>query len=227
MAQPEREAESRGKRIDTGKSFPRQPNCWKAQRRSVSAVIAWKLLVAGRLCGPGVLVGGPHTTGSPFPTWTFKGSTSLWKQFTTTPHPPRSFFQEVRTLIFQPGPSWGQERKRTPHFQLEGRQAWGWRVGDSKEVKKEPNCFPSSHLCAPPERGFRPRTPVAARKLCPFKGTVASRRGGGKEGRGLQTRRGRLGEVANAEKPPPLPAATATFPHPRVPNRRPSPKETF
>lgn len=49
-----------------------------------------------------------------------------------------------------------------------------------KEVRKEPNCFPSSHLCAP-ERGFRPRTLVAATKLCPFKGTVDSRRGGGKD----------------------------------------------
>ena len=54
-----------------------------------------------------------------------------------------------------------------------------------KEVRKEPNCFPSSHLCAP-ERGFRPRTPVAATKLCPFKRTVDSRRGGGKDaGSGL------------------------------------------
>lgn len=38
---------------------------------------------------------------------------------------PGLFFQEVRTLIFQPGPSWGQERKRTPQFHQEGRQAGG------------------------------------------------------------------------------------------------------
>lgn len=66
-----------------------------------------------------------------------------------------------------------------------------------KEVRKEPNCFPSSHLCAP-ERGFRPRTPVAAAKLCLFKGTVDSRRGGGKEaGSGL----GAAGSVEKGRSP--------------------------
>lgn len=71
------------------------------------------------------------------------------------------------------------------HSTFPARGEAGWGVG-RKEVRKEPNCLPSSHLCAP-ERQFRPRTPVATRKLGPFKGTVAARRGGGKDrGSGLR-----------------------------------------
>lgn len=95
-------------------------------------------LYAGRLCQAGIQARSPRTTGSPYPSKTFRGSTSLRKQFTTTRHPPRSFFQEVRTLIFQPGPSWGQERKRTPQFHQEGRQAGGGEERGQKGAKLTP-----------------------------------------------------------------------------------------
>lgn len=42
------------------------------------------------------------------------------------------------SFIFQPGPSWGQERKRTPHFQQEGRQAGGGEERGQKGAKLPP-----------------------------------------------------------------------------------------
>lgn len=85
-----------------------------------------------------------------------------------------------------------------------------------KEVRSEPNCFPSSHLCAP-ERGFRPRTPAAATKLCPFKGSVDSRRGGEDAGSG------RLGGAGAIAEEPPLPAAAAAAAVPLPKRPQPAP----
>lgn len=141
--------------------------------------------------------------------------------------PARFFFPGGEDSYFPARSLLGAGKEAHSTFPARGEAGLGMEGGRQQRGQKGAKLLPFLPPLRPPERGFRPRTPVAARKLCPFKGTVASRRGGGKEGRGLQTRRGRLGEVANAEKPPPLPAATATFPHPRVPNRRPSPKETF
>lgn len=51
------------------------------------------------------------------------------------------------SFIFQPGPSWGQERKRTPHFHQEGRQAGGWggkRSERSQTASLPPTSAPRS-----------------------------------------------------------------------------------
>lgn len=125
------------------------------------------MLRARRLSRAGFQVRGPRPTASPFPTSVFRDSTSLWKQFTTTRHPPPFFFPGGEdSFIFQPGPSWGQERKRTPYFHQEGRQGGGWggkRSERSQTASLPPTSAPRSAGSNRAHR-WRPRNSVPLRE---------------------------------------------------------------
>lgn len=150
---------------------------------------------------PGARAGPRPGKGSPLhnltlPTSAFRHSTSLWKQFTTTRHPPHSFFQEVRTLLFSSQVPLGGRRGSALHISI-----WrGGRLGDGEERgQKGAKLLPFLPPLRPGARvPTAPRTPVAAAKLCPFKGTVDSRRGGGKE---AGSRLGAAGSVEKGRSP--------------------------
>lgn len=57
-------------------------------------------------------------------------------------------------------------------------------TGGRKEVRKEPNCIPSAHFGAASASSDCWRR-EAAKKLGPFKGILAARRGGKDAGSGL------------------------------------------
>lgn len=120
----------------------------------------------------GIQVRGPRSTASPSP----------------QPHPPHFGVQALHltleavhhnaspapfffpggedSFIFQPGPSWGQERKRTPYFHLEGRQAGGWggkRSERSQTASLPPTSAPRSAGSDRAHR-WRPRNSVPLRE---------------------------------------------------------------
>lgn len=182
------------------------------------------MLRARRLSRAGIQVRGSRPTASPFPTSVFRDSTSLWKLFTTTRHPPPFFFfLEVRTLLFSSQVPLGGRRGSALHISIRR----GGRLGDGEERgQKGAKLLPFLPPLRP-ERGFQPRTPVAAAKLCPFKGTVDSRRGGRKDaGSGL----GAAGSVEKRGSPKshrylqlwrPQPSPTPASPaRARLPRRR-------
>lgn len=184
-------------------------------------------LYAGRLCQAGVQARSPRTTGSPYPSRTSRGSTSLWNQFTTTCHPPRSFFQEVRTLIFQPGPSWGQERKRTPQFHQEGEAGWGW--GGKRSERSQTDSLPPTP--APRSTGsdrahrWRPGNSVPLSEQWPPEEEEEEEKGR----TGLGTPRCWLGERRRTPKATTVTCGDRSLPPPPPPQRpspRPPPKET-
>lgn len=124
-------------------------------------------------CGvPGARAGRASREGalapvSPSPYFGVQGLNLTLEAFHHNASPAPFFFPGGEdSFIFQPGPSWGQERKRTPYFHQEGRQAGGWE-GKRSERSQTASLPPTS---APRSAGFdrahrwRPRNSVPLRE---------------------------------------------------------------
>ena len=100
----------------------------------------------------------------------------------------------------------------------------GWGAGGGlEEVRKEPNCIPPAHLRAP--SAGSDGGGEAARKLCPFKGTSAARRGGKDASSGLcaaGTAEQRRAQQSHSH----YLQSSRSSPTPAPPPRSPPPKET-
>lgn len=111
---------------------------------------------------------------------------------TPAPPPPRVLSSWRLGLLFSSQVPLGGGRGSTLHISIK-RGGGGGGCGaerGQKGAKLHPSRPP---LC--PKRWFRRRRPEAARKLCPFKGTLAARRGGKDAGSGLG-----LGAAGTAEQ---------------------------
>lgn len=141
--------------------FPRRCKGSKAQRQTHCrpARLLASCGTSGRRRGARVQVRDSCIAAPVSSSWVFCESDLTFHANSPGCAPPRPtlalfffFFslQEARTLIFQPSPSGGRERKHTSYFHKEGRRGRG-RGEKWKEVKKEPNCIPppAPHLGAP------------------------------------------------------------------------------
>lgn len=81
-----------------------------------------------------------RTTGSPYPSRTFRGSASLRKQFTTTRHPPRSFFPGGEDSYFPARSLLGAGEEAHTTIPPRGEAGWGW--GGKRSERSQTDSLP-------------------------------------------------------------------------------------